>query len=205
MENLIIIGAGGHGKVVADIALSMKTYRQIYFLDDDCSKQLLKGTKLIGSIDKAVDFRKTSDFIVALGENTQRKKIQMELEAKDYSMATLVHPRAVIGTDVYIDQGTVVMAGVVINSLSKIEKGCIINTGCYLDHNNKISAFTHISPGSNLAGTVNVGTECWLGIGCSISNNVSICSKTVVGAGAVVLKDISETGTYVGIPARKIK
>lgn len=205
MRNLIIIGAGGHGKVVADIALCMNIYKQINFLDDDYSKQIIKGTKLLGNIEQVASFRENSDFIVAIGDNLSRKAIQTDLETNNYSIATLVHPKSVIGTDVSIDRGTVVMAGVVINSISNIGKGCIINTGCHLDHNNTISEFTHISPGSNLAGTVKVGNDCWLGIGCSISNNVSICPKTVIGAGAVVLKNIREPGTYVGVPARKIK
>ena len=96
------------------------------------------------------------------------------------------------------------MAGVVINSSSRIGKGCIINTSSSLDHDNVIENYVHISPGVNMAGTVKVGKGSWIGIGSVVSNNVNICSDCKVGAGAVVVKDITEPGTYVGVPVRKI-
>ena len=116
----------------------------------------------------------------------------------------MTHPSAVIGTDVEIGIGSVVMAGVVINSSSRIGKGCIINTSSSLDHDNVIDDYVHISPGVSMAGTVTVGRLSWVGIGSAISNNVKICSGCKVGAGAVVVKDITEPGTYVGVPVRKI-
>ena len=103
-----------------------------------------------------------------------------------------------------MDIGTAVMAGVVINNSSRIGKGCIINTSSSLDHDNFIEDYVHISPGVRTAGSVNIGKGTWLGIGSVVSNNANICSGCIVGAGAVVLKDISESGTYVGVPARKI-
>jgi acetyltransferase-like isoleucine patch superfamily enzyme len=96
------------------------------------------------------------------------------------------------------------MAGVVINSSTKIGKGCIINTSSSLEHDNVIEDYVHISPGVRLAGTVRIGKGSWLGIGSVVSNNVNICSGCKVGAGAVVVKDITEPGTYVGVPVRKI-
>ncbi|NMA64614.1 MAG: acetyltransferase, partial [Clostridiaceae bacterium] len=101
--------------------------------------------------------------------------------------------------------GTVVMAGVVINSSTRIGKGCIINTGATIDHDNVIEDYVHISPGVNTAGTVRVGCGTWLGIGSVVSNNITVTNNCRVGAGAVVVKDITETGTYVGVPARRIR
>lgn len=117
----------------------------------------------------------------------------------------LIHPNATIGIEVEIASGTVVMAGVVINSSSRIGKGCIINTSSSLDHDNIIDDFVHISPGANLAGAVKVGKGSWIGIGSVISNNITICALCNLGVGALVIEDITKTGLYIGIPARKIK
>ena len=100
--------------------------------------------------------------------------------------------------------GTVVMAGAVINCCTKIGKGCIINTGSTIDHDNLIEDYVHISPGAHLAGTVNVGRGTWLGIGSIVSNNINITGDCKIGAGTVVVMDITELGTYVGVPSRRL-
>ncbi len=202
MKQLVILGASGHGKVVADIA-KKNGYEEIVFLDDNesltkCGNYLVKG--------KCSDTNKYHcDMIVAIGNTEIRKKIQEKLEHKGYSIPVLIHPDAVIGENVIIGKGTVVMAGVVINSDSSIGKGCIINTCSSIDHDCKIGDFVHISVGSHLAGTVYIQDRTWLGIGAIVSNNISICQDCMIGAGAVVTKNINESGTYVGIPAGKIK
>lgn len=96
------------------------------------------------------------------------------------------------------------MAGAIINCCTKIGKGCIINTGATVDHDNVIEDYVHISPGANLAGNVTVGKRTWIGIGSVVSNNVCIISDCKIGAGAVVVKDINEVGTYIGVPVRKL-
>jgi len=202
-DRLLIIGASGHGKVAADIALKMNNWHSIAFLDDESIKNCMQF-KVIGKSTDAFTYLDDSDFVVAIGNNVTREKIHEKLEAEDASIISLVHPSAVIGTEVVIGNGTVVMAGVVINCSSKIGKGCIINTSSSLDHDNVIEDFVHISPGANLAGTVRVGKGSWIGIGSVVSNNVHICNSCILGAGAVVVKDITEPGTYVGVPARKI-
>lgn len=202
-EQLIIIGASGHGKVVADIALAMQQWQSIAFLDDDTAKQQGLRWPFYGKVSEAPHFLKNSDFIVAIGNNAIREKLQMDLTAQGATIATLVHPLAVIGSDATIGSGSVVMAGVVINCGTTIGKGCIVNTGATLDHDNQLGDFVHVSPGAHLAGTVTVGEKSWLGIGSVVINNVAICSHCLIGAGAVVVKDITEPGTYVGVPARK--
>ena len=203
-EKLLIIGASGHGKVVADIALKIDKWQSIAFLDDDDLIKSCMGLKIIGKSADAIAYRDEADFFVAIGNNATREKVQEQLLNDGLSVVSLVHPSAIIGADVEIGVGTVVMAGVVINSSSKVGKGCIINTSCSLDHDNEIENYVHISPGANLAGTVKIGNGSWIGIGSVISNNVNICSGCKVGAGAVVVKDITEPGTYVGVPVRKI-
>ena len=203
-DKLIIIGASGHGKVVADIAIKMNKWQSIAFLDDDESIKTSMGLEVIGKTDDAFTYKDEAYFFVAIGNNAVREKVQEKLVDEGLNVVGLIHPSAVIGTDVEIGIGSVVMAGVVINSSTKIGKGCIINTSSSLDHDNVIDAYVHISPGVNMAGTVKVGNGSWIGIGSVISNNVNICSGCKVGAGAVIVKDITEPGTYVGVPVRRV-
>lgn len=203
-DKLLIIGASGHGKVVADIALKLNKWKSIAFLDDDASVNESLGLKVIGDVSDAVKYRDVADFFVAIGNNATREKVQTRLSYEGLSFATLIHPSAIIGSDVEIGTGSVVMAGVVNNCSSRIGEGCIINTSCSVDHDNVIEDYVHISPGANLAGTVRIGKGSWIGIGSAIINNVKICSECTIGSGAVVLKDITESGTYVGVPVRKI-
>ena len=203
-DKLIIIGASGHGKVVADIAIKMNKWQSIAFLDDDESIKTSMGLEVIGRTTDAFTYKDEADFFVAIGSNTTREKIQEKLIEQGINVICLIHPSAVIGTNVEIGFGSVVMAGVVINSSSRIGNGCIINTSSSIDHDNVIENYVHISPGVNMAGTVKVGKRSWLGIGSVVSNNVNICSGCKVGAGAVVVKDITEPGTYVGVPVRRV-
>ena len=203
-DKLIIIGASGHGKVVADIAIKMNKWQSIAFLDDDESIKTSMGLEVIGRTADAFTYKDEADFFVAIGSNTTREKIQEKLIEQGINVICLIHPSAVIGTNVEIGFGSVVMAGVVINSSSRIGNGCIINTSSSIDHDNVIENYVHISPGVNMAGTVKVGKGSWIGIGSVVSNNVNICSSCKVGAGAVVVKDITEPGTYVGVPVRRV-
>ena len=205
MKNrLLIIGASGHGKVVADIAMKMNRWKDVAFLDDNESTKTCMGLDVIGKSADAIKYKSDAQVFVAVGDNVTREMIQKKLEAEDVSIATLIHPNAVIGAEVELGVGTVVMAGVVINCCSMIGKGCIINTGSTLDHDNVIEDYVHISPGVHLAGTVKVSKGTWLGIGSAVINNIYIVSGCRVGAGAVVVKDITEPGTYVGVPAMHI-
>jgi len=203
-ERLLIIGASGHGKVVADIALKMNKWQSIAFLDDNKSLKKSMGLEIIGNLSDVFTYIEDSDIFVAVGNNITREKIQEKIESTGAGIPLLVHPDAVIGDQVYLGIGTVVMAGVVINCSTKIGKGCIINTGSTIDHDNIIEDYVHISPGVSLAGTVKVGKSSWIGIGSTVSNNVNITSGCIVGAGALVVRDITEPGTYIGVPVRKI-
>jgi sugar O-acyltransferase (sialic acid O-acetyltransferase NeuD family) len=200
-NKLLIIGAGGHGRVVADIALKMNRWQQLAFLDDDENIKSSMNIDIVGKLCDAFTHTSDCDIFVAIGNNKTREKIQGQLEALGANIPKLIHPSAVIGEKVEIGSGTVIMAGVVINCCSKIGKSCIINTGSTIDHDNIIEEYVHISPGVHLGGTVSIGKSSWIGIGATISNNVNITSRCIVGAGAVVIKDITEVRTYVGVPA----
>lgn len=200
MRKLAIIGASGHGKVVADIARK-NGYKEIVFLDDDESIHECGGYPVIGKSSEAGTI--DADIIVGIGNAGIRKQIQESVPEE--KLVTLIHPDAVIAEDVAIGAGTVVMAGAVINSGARIGKGCIINTCSSVDHDCKVGDYVHISVGSHLCGTVSVGSGTWIGAGATVSNNISICPDCMIGAGAVIVKNIDSAGTYMGVPARRIR
>lgn len=200
-DKLIIIGAGGHGKVCADIAMKMSCYDEICFLDDNASGTVM-GLSVIGT---SLEYGKWMDeayYFVAIGNSKVREKFMTLLKEREASIATLIHPNSVIGTGVQIGLGTAVMAGAIINSDTRIGEGVIINTAASVDHDNVIGDYCHISVGTHLAGTVEVGAHTMIGAGATVINNVKICSSCMIAAGAVVVKDIDAPGTYVGVPAR---
>lgn len=198
----MIIGASGHGKVVADIAKKMGIYEEISFLDDDLKKRI-SGYKLMGAVEEYRKWIATHDFIIAIGDSKIRSRIQKMIE-KEAVIAILVHPNAVIGEKVQMGKGTVIMANVVVNSDTVLGEGVILNTGSTIDHDCHIGDYVHVAPGCHISGTVSVGHRAWIGVGSCIVNNVNICEECVVGAGAAVIADIKEKGTYVGVPARKV-
>lgn len=198
MKKLVIIGASGHGKVIADIAVK-NGYEDIVFLDDDENVKECAGLPVVGKTVEANGM--DGDKIVAIGNPKIRERIQEELSG----VITLIHPDAVISRRVEIGVGTVIMAGAVINTDAVIGKSCIINTGSSVDHDCVLGDYVHVSVGSHLSGTVNVGKGTWVGAGAMVSNNVNICGDCMIGAGAVVIKDIDKPGTYIGVPAKRVK
>ena len=189
MKRLIIIGAGGHGRVVADA-----TDQPVVFLDDN-----LKLDGVIGSINQLEQIKKRGDVIVVgIGDN----KIRMENLSKIQEAATIIHSTAVISKSATIGDGTVVFANVVINPNSAIGRGCILNTSSTVDHDCIIGDGVHISPGAHLGGNTTVGDCSWIGIGASVKHDVTIGKNVIVGAGAAVVNDIPDGVTVVGVPAK---
>ena len=195
---LTIIGASGHGKVVADIACRCG-YDKIEFLDDRTDVKACGGYPVVGKTLKAQNI--DDDLFVGIGNAAVRRKFMEELS--DKNIVTLIHPNAVIADDVVIGKGTVVMAGAVVNSGTKIGNGVIVNTCSSIDHDCNVADYVHVAVGAHLCGTVEVGENTWIGAGATVSNNVRICSDCTIGAGAVVVKNIEIYGIYIGIPARK--
>lgn len=200
-KKLVIIGASGHGKVIADIALK-NGYEIVGFLDDNESLQEICGFPVLGSIKTVCDYKEDCEFVIAIGNNTIREKIATEYDVR---WATLIHPSAVLGMQVQIGEGTVVMANAIINPCARVGKHCIINTGAIVEHDNALADYVHLSPNATLAGTVRVGTGTHVGVGACVKNNVVITEHVVIGAGATVVKDITEVGVYVGVPARRMR
>lgn len=207
-DKLLILGAGGHGKVAADVAKSMHNWSDICFLDDNESIKSVISLPVIGKFNDADKFIDEYDFFVAIGNNLTRMKLLADLKTKGASIATLVHFNSILGSDVEIGAGSVIMPGVIINSCSRIGKGCIINTGASVDHDNIIEDYVHLSPGVRLAGTVHVCQGSWIGIGGVVNNNVKISGGNVshpviIEAGSVVVKDIVESGVYGDVPSNR--
>lgn len=197
---LTIIGASGHGLVVADIA-KLNGYNEIEFLDDNENLTQCGKYPVTGKSSKAADIQ--NDMFIGIGNAAIRKRIMEQFI--DKSIVTLVHPKAVIADDVVIGKGSVVMAGAVINPGAVIGSGVIVNTCSSVDHDCVVGDYSHVAVGAHLCGTVIVGESTWIGAGATISNNVTICRNCMIGAGTVVINDIKERGTYVGVPAGRIK
>ena len=201
MNRLIIIGAGGHGKAIADNALK-NGYTDICFIDDDAVGTRL-GFPIIGTSADITELNDgKTDFIIGIGNNAVRKEI-----AEKYSVnwVSLIHPSAQIATHVSIGKGTVVMAGAVINVCATVGSHCIINTHAVVEHDNVVEDYVHISPNAALGGTVRIGKETHIGIGATVINNIEICANCIVGAGAALVRDVQKNGTYIGVPAENIK
>lgn len=199
--DVIVIGAGGHGKVVADAVLCAGD-RVLGFLDDHATTPVA-GLPILGGID---DYRRFphAAFVVAIGNATARRQVVQRLDGVRWH--TVIHPAAVVSPmEVSVGEGTVILAGAVVNPGAQIGCHSIINTAAVVEHDNRIGEFAHVSVGARLAGTVSVGDNTWVGIGATVSNNLSICADCLLGAGTVVVRDIDRPGTYVGVPARRLR
>lgn len=201
-ERVVIIGASGHGKVIADIICSCGD-TVVGFLDGGDVSDTILGFPFLGKETEYVNYLDCK-FVIAIGNSQIREKLVKSMpDAKWY---TAIHPSAVISPlETSIGEGSVVMANAVINPGATIGKHCIINTSSVVEHDNVIEDYVHISVGARLAGLVKVCRNSWIGIGATVINCITICSNSYIGAGAVVVDDIIEPGTYVGVPARKIK
>lgn len=202
---LIIVGASGHGKVVADLAETLQQYKEIYFLDDDLQKKSCMGYQVIGTSADIDSYVTMADFAVAIGNAKIREKILEGLLQSGANVPVLIHPNACVAKNVQIGVGTVVMAGSVIQADSHIGKGCIINTCSSVDHECVLEDYVHIAVGTHLAGAVQVGKSTWIGAGATVSNNIKICGDCMIGAGALVVRNVRESGTYIGVPTIRIE
>jgi sugar O-acyltransferase (sialic acid O-acetyltransferase NeuD family) len=205
MKRLAILGASGHGKVVADTA-ECCGWQVIEFFDDAWPQVSSIGVwPVVGNTSDLLG--RVGEFdgvLVAIGNNSVRRRKMDELKASGAQLPVLMHPSSIISRYAQIGSGTVVFASAVVNAYAIVGEGAILNTGCSIDHGCVLGACVHVSPGARLAGSVTVGDGSWIGIGACVRQVLSIGSNVMVGAGAAVTCDISDNMTVAGVPVRVI-
>ncbi|MCF7504169.1 acetyltransferase [Vibrio sp. L3-7] len=205
MNRCAILGASGHGKVVADIA-ECNGYSQIDFFDDRWPQLTRHECWAVQGNTEALlaDVEKYDLVVVSIGNNTVRLEKQRILKDAGGTFKALVHPKAIVSHYAQVGAGSVVMANAVVGSFANVGQACIINTSSSVDHDCVLLDGVHISPGANLAGNVNVGEGAWIGIGAQVKQLINIGSFSVIGAGATVVSDIPNNKVAFGIPAKCI-
>jgi len=194
MKIIAVYGASGHGKVVADIAMT-NGYDEVIFIDDGDNPYL-----------NFQEYIKLYAYPIALGigDNSMRKIVYEKIKEENLEVKTLVHEKAIVAKDIILKEGVVIMAGVVVNIGSIIGRGCILNTSSVVEHDCNIGDFVHIAPNSTLAGDVFVNDMALVGIGSSIIQGKVIGENSVIGAGSVVISDIPDNVVSYGVPAKVI-
>jgi acetyltransferase EpsM len=206
-NKVIIVGAGGHAKVVLDVALA-NDMTVLGFVDDHATvapdpDYLLLGT--VNMLEELMIHHPGSQVFIAIGDNRIRRQIDHGLLKGRRVAPALVHPFGCVSSSAQFGSGTILMPGVVVNAGTRVGRHAILNTCCSVDHDCSIGDYAHISPGARLAGTVTVGEGCHVGTGASLIPGVRVGDWAVIGAGAVVITDIPPRSVAVGIPARIVK
>ncbi|MDU0114575.1 acetyltransferase [Psychrosphaera aquimarina] len=201
-KELAIVGASGHGKVIADIAEQLG-YTVRFYDDAYPSKKNIEHWPIYGACEDLIASSdgQAENAVVAIGNNDIRAEKISLLQQHNFTLVTLIDPSAVISQYAKIAPGCVVFPGAVINAFASIGKGCIINTSAVVEHDCKLGDFTHICPNVALAGGVSVGSKSWLGIGSQVKQLVSIGGNSLIGAGSTVIKNIPDNVTSFGSPA----
>lgn len=204
-NTLVILGASGHGAVVAEAAMSAG-WDDVRFFDDAWPKVSRIGPWVVaGNSQRIYDISSShKSMIIAIGNNRTRLEKMNMFEEMGFQFPPIIHPSCVVSKSARIGNGTVLCAGVIVNALSEIGRACIINTAATIDHQCILDDGVHVSPGANLAGGVRVGQECWIGLGAAIKQCTTIGDRSIVGMGSVVIRDVPPDVTVVGSPAKEI-
>ena len=211
MSGLLILGAGGHAKVVAETALASGVASSVAFLDDRCTGLdvclPVLGWPVMGPLMMSLQAETAAQFdaaVVAIGHAAMRLHWIQQLQDAGYHLPVLIHPTAWVSPSAQLGPASVVFAQVAVQAQVSIGSGAILNTCCSVDHDAQLADGVHLCPGSRLAGEVNVGVRSWIGIGASVIQQVRIGSDVTVGAGAAVIRDLPDSVTAVGVPARVV-
>lgn len=209
MEDIIVIGGGGHAKVVISILKKIDRFNIIGYSELENYGQLL-NISYIGNdnlvIEKYAD--KSLNVILGVGQikSTELRKHLVEKYINaGFNFPAIISPHAIVNESVVIGNGTIVMDNVIINTGSKIGNYSILNTSSTIEHDCNIGDYVHIAPGTTLSGEVIVGNSTFIGAGSTIANSVSVSENCIIGAGSLVRKDISQSGLYVGNPIKRYK
>ncbi len=198
MSQLLIIGAGGHGKVVADTAFAAG-FLEISFLDDCWPEKTRNGSWAVSG----KPLNSENSMFCAIGNNAVRERTFTAFDLDNAPV--LKHPSAITSPSCQIGQGTLLVAGAIVNADAKIGKGVILNTACSVDHDCVVGDFSHLSPGARLAGNVRIGKRSWIGIGAVVREGITIGDDVIVAAGSVVVNDIKDGVRVCGVPAKEMK
>lgn len=206
MRRLAILGASGHGRVIADAALAAG-WEAVAFYDDGWPGVSASGPwQVVGrTADLRRDAAQLDGAVVGIGDNVTRLVKLRELLAGGALLVSVVHPDAVVSTRAEVGLGSVLLGGAVVNPFARLGRGCIVNSGASVDHDCQLADGVHVSPGAHLGGGVRVGEASWIGIGASVIQGVSIGAGATVGAGAAVVDDVADGATVVGVPARPVR
>ncbi len=206
MNKVIIIGAGGHAQVVADILQLEGNSIPLGYLDDNPNLlgHFYLDLPVLGTM-KQISEIKHDRVIVAIGDNARRKQIFKSLKQQGEKFATAVHPTAIISPSAKIGVGTMICAGAIVNPEASIGDNVILNTGSTIDHHNLIEDHVHIAPGVHLGGTVTVREGAFIGIGAKVIPQREIGAWSIIGAGAAIVNNVEPKSLYVGVPGRKYK
>jgi acetyltransferase EpsM len=207
MYPIVVIGEGGHSKIIQDIIAAVNTYKIVAILDDKYEDVQEREGILYGPISAVSSITNEDEnikFIVAIGNNQVRSEIVKKIGLPNNRFATLIHPSAIISPSACIGEGTVVMPNCVISANAKIGKHVIINTGAIVEHDNHISDYAHISPNATLTGSVSVGEGTHIGASATVIPGIIIGEWSIVGAGSTVIRDIPSFSKAVGSPTRLI-
>ena len=208
MKTLLIWGVGDQGTVTLDCALAMNIYSKIDLLDfKEKGHREIPGCTVYNERDIVLTklLKCYDEIIVATGENTIREQKLSMLNSMGISIATLIHPTAVISPSAKVSRGSTVFANAVVHTNAAVGMGCIVNTAAIVEHDCVVENFVNISPKAAMAGHTRIGRKSFLGIGSTIIDGITIGKESVIGAGAVVIRDVPDGAVAVGVPARIIK
>ena len=203
MKSIAILGAGGHGNVVAETAL-LGQWSKVTFFDDNTE---LKTTDYEIAGDSELLRKHLSEFDgihIAIGNNKDRMKSILSFQSDGVTCETIIHPSVIVSPSVKILSGSSLMAGAIVCSSTFIGSGVIINTSSSINHDCTISNGCHISPGVNIAGNVFIGESSWIGTGSSIIQDINIGKDTIIGAHSAVVSNIADEKTAFGVPCKVV-
>ncbi len=204
---LLVVGAGGHGKVVADAALLSGRFTRVAFLDDRFPEiDNVVGHDVLGVIaDRAQFLEHYRQVIIAMGENDLRLELLAQFETDGFDVVTVIHPSAVIAGDVTVGNGSAILASAIVNASATIGTGCIVNTAAVVEHDCQLGDGVHMSPMSAIAGAVVLGERCWIGMGACVIGPTEVGKRAIVGAGAVVRRNVDADTVVAGVPAKVLR